>query len=131
MKNPSQPNTSHRKFVFIGIAIAAVLLLTMGVFNSQTSHAQQPDYRNANLPIERRVADLLSRMTIEEKVAQMQTLWVRKPQERRPNGNFGDRGDFSATEAAVVMKNGIGEIARQRERTDARRGATYANAVQK
>ena len=29
------------------------------------------------------------------------------------------------------MKHGIGEIGRQRERTDARRGAEYANAVQK
>jgi beta-glucosidase len=93
--------------------------------------AQEADYRNANLPIERRVADLLSRMTIEEKAAQMTTLWIRKPQQRKPNGNFGDRGDFSAEEAAVVMKHGIGEIARQRERTDPRRGAEYANAVQK
>ncbi|HQR34228.1 MAG TPA: glycoside hydrolase family 3 N-terminal domain-containing protein [Blastocatellia bacterium] len=95
------------------------------------SRAQEADYRNPNLPIERRVADLLSRMTIEEKVAQMTTLWVRKPQQKRPNGNFGDRGDFSPEEAAVVMKQGIGGIGRQRERTDARRGAEYANAVQK
>jgi beta-glucosidase len=95
------------------------------------SRAQEADYRNPNLPVERRVADLLGRMTIEEKVAQMETLWVRKPQGRKPNGNFGDRGDFSAEEAAAVMKHGIGEIARQRERTDPRRGAAYANAVQK
>ncbi len=110
------------------MAAAACLLIST---RPQSAQAQEPDYRNPNLPIERRVADLLSRMTIEEKVAQMQTLWVRKPQQRRPNGNFGDRGDFSPEEAAVVMKHGIGEIARQRERTDARRGAMYANAVQK
>lgn len=97
----------------------------------RTGNAQQADYLNPGLPLERRVADLLSRMTMEEKVAQMQTLWVRKPQRKRPDGNFGDRGDFSPEEAAVVMKHGIGEIARQRERTDARRGAAYANAVQK
>lgn len=108
--------------------IGAALALAGGW---RTSSAQAPDYRNPNLPIERRVADLLSRMTIEEKAAQLQTLWVRKPQQKRPNGNFGDRGDFSPEEAAVVLKHGIGEIARQRERTDARRGAEYANAVQK
>jgi beta-glucosidase len=34
---------------------------------------QQPAYRNPQLPVERRVADLLGRMTIAEKVAQLQT----------------------------------------------------------
>ncbi|MBV8859129.1 MAG: glycoside hydrolase family 3 C-terminal domain-containing protein [Acidobacteria bacterium] len=38
--------------------------------NAQTS-AQTPDYLNPRLPIEQRVADLVSRMTLEEKVAQM------------------------------------------------------------
>src|SRR5262245_53798334 len=42
----------------------------------------QPEYRNQNLPIEQRVADLLSRMTVEEKVAQAVTLWDRKPQQK-------------------------------------------------
>src|SRR5262245_37506899 len=117
-------NLLDRKLALVCLACALVLSLAPSLFEST---AQEPDYRNANLPIERRVADLLSRMTIEEKVAQMTTLWVRKPQQRRPYGNFGDRGDFSPEEAAVVMKNGIGEIARQRERTDPRRGAQYAN----
>lgn len=129
MKNVSQANSPSSKWSFLSLAIA-IVALAIG-FGLQTSRAQETDYRNANLPIERRVADLLSRMTIEEKVAQMTTLWVRKPQQRKPNGNFGDRGDFSPEEAATVMKHGIGEIARQRERTDARRGAEYANAVQK
>ncbi|MEK7831686.1 MAG: glycoside hydrolase family 3 N-terminal domain-containing protein, partial [Acidobacteriota bacterium] len=110
--------------------VVALLALKSG-FDLPGGNAQQPDYLNPGLPIERRVADLLSRMTIEEKVAQMQTLWIKKPQQRPLSGNFGDRGDFSAEEAAKVMKHGIGEIARQRERTDARRGAAYANALQK
>jgi len=36
------------------------------------------DYRNASLPVNDRVADLLSRMTVEEKVAQMLCIWVQK-----------------------------------------------------
>ena len=34
--------------------------------------AQTPDYQNPDLPFERRAADLVSRMTLEEKVSQMQ-----------------------------------------------------------
>ena len=128
MKNVSQSSLCNGNW--LPVCLVVVLALSIG-FGLKTGRAQTADYRNANLPIERRVADLLSRMTIEEKVAQMTTLWVRKPQQRRPNGNFGDRGDFSPEEAANVMKHGIGEIARQRERTDPRRGATYANDVQK
>ncbi len=36
------------------------------------------DYRNPRLPVEDRVADLLSRMTLEEKVAQMLCIWNQK-----------------------------------------------------
>jgi len=35
--------------------------------------AQAPDYKDATLPIEKRVDDLLIRMTLEEKVAQLET----------------------------------------------------------
>src|SRR5581483_2316021 len=127
MKTPAPHLLIARKWTLLG---ALALALAPG-FGLKAGSAQQADYRNANLPVERRIADLLSRMTIEEKVAQMTTLWIRKPQERPLGGNFGDRGDFSAEEAAKVMRHGIGEIARQRERTDPRRGAVYANAVQK
>lgn len=95
------------------------------------SQSDRPDYRNPNLPLERRVADLLGRMTVEEKVAQLECLWIKKPQQKPGNGSMPDRGDFSPDEAAVVMKHGIGQIARQRERKDARQAAIYANAVQK
>src|SRR5262245_52188716 len=109
MKNVFQANLLHIKWGFFCLAIVLALAISFGL---QTSRAQEADYRNPNLPLERRVADLLGRMTIEEKVEQMTTLWIRKPQQRAPNGNFGDRGDFSAEEAAKVMKHGIGEIAR-------------------
>jgi beta-glucosidase len=103
-------------------------------FRAQADGDQQgaPAYRSPSLPIEQRVADLLSRMTLEEKVAQLECLWQNKPQILNAPGNFDvDHGDFSEQRALVVMKNGIGELARQRERKDARQGAIFANAVQK
>src|SRR5437016_4358597 len=95
---------------------------------SQTAH---PDYKNPRLPVEQRVADLLGRMTQEEKVAQLICLWQARP-EVGPQGVFStDRGDFSPEKASNVMKYGIGQIARQRERKGPREGALFANAVQK
>ena len=91
----------------------------------------RPDYKNPNLPVERRVADLLSRMTLEEKVAQLVCLWGNRPQ-IGPQTDFStDRGEFDPAKAAAVMKYGIGQIARQRERKGPREAATFANAVQK
>ncbi|HEU4770178.1 MAG TPA: glycoside hydrolase family 3 N-terminal domain-containing protein, partial [Pyrinomonadaceae bacterium] len=96
-----------------------------------SSQDNRPDYKNARLPVDRRVADLLSRMTLEEKVAQLTCLWASRPQVNPQTDFATDRGDFSPEKAAQVMKHGIGQIARQRERKDPRGGATFANAVQK
>jgi len=96
-----------------------------------SSQENRPDYKNPRLPVERRVADLLSRMTLEEKIAQLTCLWINRP-EPSPQTNFTlDRGEFSPAKASEVMKYGIGQIARQREQKDPRQGATFANAVQK
>jgi beta-glucosidase len=95
------------------------------------SQENRPDYKNPRLPVERRVADLLSRMTLEEKVAQLTCLWGNRPQVNPQTDFATDRGDFSPEKAATVMKYGIGQIARQRERKDPRGGAKFANDVQK
>ena len=95
------------------------------------SQEKAPDYKNPRLPVERRVADLLSRMTLEEKVAQLTCLWANRPQVNPPTNFASDRGDFDPAKAAEVMKYGIGQIARQREKKDPREGAKFANAVQK
>src|SRR5215213_10549075 len=95
------------------------------------SQEKIPDYKNPSLPVERRVADLLSRMTLEEKVAQLTCLWGNRPQVNPQTDFSTDRGDFSSAKAAEVMKHGIGQIARQRERKDPRGGAKFANDVQK
>jgi len=110
------------------LAFSICLAIIVLFMNSQE---KVPDYKNPRLPVEQRVADLLSRMTLEEKVAQLTCLWGNRPQVNPP-GNFStDRGDFSPAKAAEVMKYGIGQIARQREQKDPREGAKFANDVQK
>lgn len=47
------------------------LLTTVVLFVALFIMAQKPLYKNTKLPIEKRVTDLLQRMTLEEKVAQM------------------------------------------------------------
>ena len=50
-------------------------------------------YRNPDLPVNERVSDLLSRMTLEEKVAQMIAVWADK-------GDIMDGLEFSAALAS-------------------------------
>ena len=50
--------------------LLAVVLTALPLSNAQTQST--PPYRNPNLPIQARVDDLVSRMTLEEKVLQMQ-----------------------------------------------------------
>jgi len=51
-------------FVFIGVAT----LFNAASIAQRKGPNQQPAYRNANLSVDQRVADLLARMTVEEKI---------------------------------------------------------------
>jgi beta-glucosidase len=68
-------------------------------YNSQS--AQQPDYKNPRLPISRRVVDLLSRMTLEEKVAQLQSMHAGRP--KLTDAVFND-----AAQMDKLFHNGVG-----------------------
>ncbi len=116
--------------VFLFLAAAAV---SLGIRWATVSAEIRPPYLDASLPIDDRVDDLLSRMTLEEKAAQLMSVWIAKPndntgvpEDMRPFG-----GEFSPAKAKEVIPNGIGHFARQREYRDARRSAEYANAAQK
>ena len=67
----------------IKLLTAIILLTVCGISSNRLSpnvEAQEKmAYKNPNLPINERVKDLLGRMTLEEKVAQMQCLWMKKP----------------------------------------------------
>ncbi len=58
---------------FVPLALASALSLAPTMWAQQSQPAAGPDaiYRQANAPIENRVNDLLSRMTLEEKVRQL------------------------------------------------------------
>ena len=99
-----------------------LLLLVLIVVAAETGIAQKPNssatapYKNPNLPVEQRVQDLLSRMTLQEKVAMLSGAdWMQSvPNERLgipsikmadgPTGIRSWAGPSSETNAEVVKK---------------------------
>jgi len=65
-----------------------------------------PLYKNASAPIPARVEDLLKRMTLEEKVAQIGTIWNNKDTILKPDGTF------DPAKASAQLPYGVGQIAR-------------------
>ncbi|HCB1502143.1 beta-glucosidase [Klebsiella oxytoca] len=94
-------------------------------------------YKDAHRPIAERVADLLSRMTIEEKFAQMHAYWLVLAE----NGDHRERSDMSdefagvseQTSLAERLKLGVGQITRPlgTHIVDAQSGVRAANRLQK
>ena len=71
--------------------------------------AKIPPCKNPSAPAARRVKDLLARMTIEEKAAQMMCVWQEKAQKLVDSqGNF----DFQKAKASFKKGHGIGQVGR-------------------
>lgn len=121
------------KWFFLTAGLLPVLLANPNIVNVTALAEEQMAYKNPNLPIEDRVKDLLGRMNLEEKVAQMTCVWMEKPNDnsrvKKESLPFG--GEFSPQIAKQRIPHGIGQFARQRELLDPGRSAEYANAVQK
>jgi beta-glucosidase len=91
-----------------------------------------PPYRDSKLPVEQRISDLLSRMTLEEKVAQMESAWENRQFFSDPQTLFIDeKGVFLPDRAAVLLKYGLGEVSRPGEGRGPRAMAEFTNAIQK
>jgi beta-xylosidase len=83
-------------------------------------------YRDAKLPLAERVADLVSRMSLAEKVAQLESVnWDHTRLDDAATHRF------SAEAARRLVPNGIGEITRPSDHHDARGAIEFANAIQK
>ncbi|HVU15792.1 MAG TPA: glycoside hydrolase family 3 N-terminal domain-containing protein [Candidatus Didemnitutus sp.] len=105
---------------------AAFVLLTVSLGAAPTS----PDapYRDASLAVDARVKDLLARMTLEEKVAQLQSIRPTDPKA------FDDAGNFVVSAAdAARLNNGAGAVYAGGDRfaTNARERVLRLNSIQK
>lgn len=93
--------------------------------------ASTPHYKNPGLPAARRVKDLLSRMTLEEKAAQMMCVWQKKSETLvDDDGNF----DLRKARAAFKKGHGLGQVGRPSDAgggRNARQTAELTNAIQK
>ena len=90
-----------------------------------------PPYKDASLPAARRVRDLLRRMTLEEKAAQMMCVWQKKAETM-----LDAKGDFDLAKAKIAFKkrHGMGQVGRPSDAgtgKDARANAELTNAIQK
>ena len=100
------------------------LFVPAGPVQAQSAVAR-PDYLNPALPTARRTEDLLSRMTLEEKVAQMMCMWSAKKQITNP------KGQFDPARAPKWFRVGIGRIERPSDDHGARAQAEFTNAIQR
>src|SRR5712671_783290 len=93
---------------------------------------QVPQYRNSALPIEARVKDLLQRMTLEEKVAQLESTWQNHGQDQ-PAENFfvDDKGQIDEEKARRVFMNGLGQMTRPSENHGPAEMAEFTNRLQR
>lgn len=98
---------------------------------SKQKSQPQPAYRNPKLPVERRVKDLLSRMTLKEKVAQMLCIWQQKS-----STMVDEKGRFDLQKAKKYFKErlGLGQVGRPSDAgggRHARETAELTNEIQK
>ncbi|HEX8667445.1 MAG TPA: glycoside hydrolase family 3 N-terminal domain-containing protein [Allosphingosinicella sp.] len=104
----------------VSAAAAAIALASVSTAQNApaAAPAQRPLYKDPAQPVARRVEDLLGRMTLDEKVAQLITVWEHKETVQTTDGTF------SPEKASQAFPNGLGQIARPSDR----RGVTTANA---
>lgn len=108
--------------VLAAIGVAALVGICGAAVAAQTAPSSRstdiPLYKDPSKSVEARVEDLLKRMTLEEKAAQLVTLWEQKAKVQT------DAGVFSPEEASQNFPDGIGQFARPSDK----RGVTQTNA---
>ena len=82
--------------------LAAAISAALPGARASSAEPQTPLYKDSRQPVEKRIDDLLARMTLDEKVAQLETVWEQKTKLQTAEG------DFSAELASTNFPNGIG-----------------------
>jgi beta-glucosidase len=82
------------------------LLMILNLSPMPVAQSQLP-YRDPRLPVDQRVADLLRRMTLEEKIAQTQSMWVSNQFKSLADAN----GNFAPDQKTrELLKLGLGQM---------------------
>ncbi len=87
-----------------------ILIYCLSLFLAGCMQNKGPAYKNPNLPVSKRVEDLINRMELEEKEAQLRCIW-------RNQGRlvYDSLGNFDIGKAEISLSKGIGHIARPSE----------------
>jgi beta-glucosidase-like glycosyl hydrolase len=91
-------------------ARALASALAMALASMGACAAGAPVYKDPHAALDARVNDLLSRMTLQEKIAQISCIWQRKGEVEDASGNF------DPAKASRVFPYGIGQVARPSDR---------------
>jgi beta-glucosidase len=122
----------------VAVAIATGLIGA----GARSAQPEMATYKDPRQPVEKRVDDLLARMTFDEKVAQLETIWEQKAKVQTPDGHFSAElasrnfpngiGGFARPSdfRGVAQSNGVAGAAGQAVNRDARQTAEYVNAAQ-
>jgi beta-glucosidase len=118
--------------IFVSLLAFSLLFVAAATNQDKTSKSdpaqETPKYRNPNLPLEDRVADLLSRMTLEEKVAEIAPSGSRNTHVIDPTGTYTDDSasailnrwwdpdlEFTPRKAAI-LRNGVQRYLKEKTR---------------
>src|SRR2546430_221658 len=112
--------------------LALVFAASVILFGPTLLAQERLPYQDRKLPVEQRVTDLLKRMTLEEKIAQLEGAWENRDNVKDPQALFVDeRGNFLPAQASRLLKNGLGELSRPSEKRGPREMADFTNTLQK
>ena len=127
---------------FGAVTAAALLAAAAPLLAAQAPGPSAARYKDPRQPVNVRVEDLLRRMTLEEKVAQLETVWESKAKLQDPKGTFSPElasrnfpagiGGFARPSdfRGVTASNGAAGAAGATVNRDARETAEYVNAAQ-
>lgn len=121
---------THAKRALYAVAFCSVFAIPLTAFAQAPPTASNPTprYRDATLPIADRVADLLPRMTLEEKVEQLSGGWDAQVHVIDPTGTYTDESARKALTVewgpeikftprdAAILRNGVQRYLREKTR---------------